>query len=166
MRGLEDVPVGGDAVPFADEQQVARHDRRAGNPHRHAVAHDERAWARQVAQRVQRPLGLPLLDERDADDDEAGADEREGIAHGAEDEIQATGREQEQQHRLAQHVLRDGQRVLRARRRQLIGPLAGEADVGLALRQSGQRRGHQARRRGRGAGGRASTAMCVSASTP
>ena len=51
-------------------------------------AHDERARARQVAQRVQRPLGLPLLVEGDADDDEDEAEEHERLLHVAEDEVE------------------------------------------------------------------------------
>ena len=67
---LEHDGVGRDAVALGEHDEVAAHDLAARDAPPPAVADDERARARQVAQRLERPLGLPLLEERDAHDDE------------------------------------------------------------------------------------------------
>ena len=57
----------GTRSPFGEDDEVAAHDLAARDPLLLASAHDEGAGAGQVPQRVQRPLRLPALVERDAD---------------------------------------------------------------------------------------------------
>ena len=69
--------VRGDAVALGEDDEVAAHDLAAGDAPLHAVADDERPWAREVSQRFQRSLGAPLLDDGDGHDDEDEAEQHQ-----------------------------------------------------------------------------------------
>ena len=69
-HAVEQHGVGGDAIALGEQQHVAAHHLAPGDAHRLAVADDERARAGEVAQGLEGALGLALLVERDADDDD------------------------------------------------------------------------------------------------
>ena len=74
------------AVALGEDDEVAPHHLAARDAAVHAVADDEGARARQVPQRLERPLRAPLLDDGDGHDHEHEAEQHQGVgrlAHAA-----------------------------------------------------------------------------------
>ena len=92
-----------------------------------AVAHHQRARARQVAQRLERALGLALLHhgDRDHHDDRGGQHQR--LVHVADHEVERRRGDEQQEHRLAHHAERERSQAAPPGRRQRVAPFGGEA---------------------------------------
>ncbi len=123
------------AVALLHAQQIPDDHFPSGDRSPFAVAQHLRARARELAQRVERTLGLALLVERDADHHEHRRGERQRLAQVAEREIDRRRPDQQQEHRLAHHLPRDRPRPARPGRRQLVVAVAREARGGLPGRQ-------------------------------
>ena len=95
----------------------------------------QRARARQVAQRGQRVLGAPLLQNRDRNDDEDRDGEDQGFADVAQHHIDRRRRDQQQKHRFGQHFARDRSRAPLVAR-QLVGSAGLKAPGGFRSRQA------------------------------
>ncbi len=67
----------------------------------HAVANDERPRARQIAQRLQRPLRAPLLDDGDGHDHEHEAEQHQGVGRLAHEEVEGSRGDEHEEHGLA-----------------------------------------------------------------
>ena len=87
-----------------------------GDAQRRAVANHQRARAGQVAQRLERALGLALLHHGDRHHHHDRGSEHQRLAHVAEQEVDQRAGDEQQEHRLAQDLERDGERAALRRR--------------------------------------------------
>src|SRR5450830_108650 len=67
------------------------------------IANDERSWARQVAERFERPLGLARLIERNAHDAEHRGQKHQSLSTTAEKEIDRAAADEKKNHRLSKN---------------------------------------------------------------
>ena len=126
----------------------------SGNPHRNAVADDQCARARQIAQRLQRVLGLLRLVQRDADDDADRAKNGDRLFQITQEQIYDAGRNEQEQHRLTHDIDGDRQQRPRLRGGKLVGTVQGKLRRGLAAGEAGRSRPNlSGGRRGGGAHG-------------
>jgi hypothetical protein len=93
--------VRGDAVSLGEDDEVASHHVAPCDATMRAIADDEGPGARQIAQRLQRPLRAPLLDDGDRHDHEHEAEEHQGVGWLAHEEVQAPRGYQHDEHGLA-----------------------------------------------------------------
>ncbi len=114
-----------------------------------AVADHQRPRARQVAQRLQRPLGAPLLDDGDAHDDEDEAEQHQGVRRLAHGQVERARSDQHEEHRLADHLQGDGQEPPRSSASGARWGLPAPAAAGLPPRRGRPGRPGPGRRRGR-----------------
>ena len=113
-------PSAGTRSPSAEDDEVAAHHLAPGDAPMHAVADDERARARQVAQRLERSLGAPLLDDGDGHDHEHEAEQHQRVGRLAHEEVEAPGGDEHEEHRLAGDLEGDGQQAPLLLGRQLV----------------------------------------------
>ena len=118
--------IGGDAIALVQHEQVADHDLAPGNAQFAAIADHQRARRGQVAQRFERALGAAFLHQGDADDDEHEREQEHRLGAVAEREVERTGAEQHQEHRLEQHAGDDREQRTRRRTRQHVRAVRGE----------------------------------------
>jgi hypothetical protein len=123
----DEMRVGRHAIALAEDDKIAARHVGPGDAPRLSVAHDESARAGQVAQRLERALGLPFLQHRDRHDDQDRRGEHQGLVKVAEREVQPCRREEQEKHRLAHHFHGDGSRAAALARRESVRPLRGEA---------------------------------------
>ena len=128
--------VGGNAVALGKQNVVAAHHVAAGDAYPLAVPKDERSRRRKVAQCRKRVLGLVLLVDLDADHDHDERHQDGAVERLGEQEVDGAGAEEEQQHRLANHVQRLLQKVPLLRCRQLIRPVGRQTLRRLGRRQT------------------------------
>ena len=137
------------AVPLGEHDEVVAHELAARDAEARAVAKDEGPRARQVAQRGERALRLPLLEEREHYDEENEAEQHRGFLPMANRRVDGAARDEQQRHRLAH----EGEGALHrtaARSRELIQPFLGatRGDLGSGeaperLDERGHRSGHR-----------------------
>jgi hypothetical protein len=128
---LEQPHVRGHAVAFAQQHHVAAHHLGPGNAALDPVAHDQRARAREVAQRLQRALGAPLLHHRDGDDHDDGGREHQRLDAIPQQQVDRGRPDEQEEHRLAQHVGHEPGQAMPLRRGQGVGTLAREPNRSL-----------------------------------
>ena len=133
--------VGGNAIAFDEEYDVAPDDVAAGDPLLLPVANDQRARRGEIAQCSERVLGLVLLVQRDGDHDDDERHQDDAVERLGEQEVQDAGADQEQQHRLSQHIASLLQEVARLRGGELVRPVRREPAGGVFLGQADDRRG-------------------------
>ena len=96
--------VGGDAVAFGDPQGVATHHFEAGDDLLLAVAHDGGLWTGEVTQCIEGTLGAAFLNDRDRDDHDHEAQQHQPFADVTEQQVKAGCAQQQQKHRLFEHL--------------------------------------------------------------
>ena len=101
--------VGRHAVAFGEDQDVVAHHLAAGDAQGRAVADDQRARAGEIAQRRERVFGAPLLNDGDAHDDADEAEQDQRFVHITHEQVDGTGADQQQEHRLAADLANDVQ---------------------------------------------------------
>jgi hypothetical protein len=136
QRGrVEKARVGGHPIALAEQDDVAPHHLGAGDAEPFAVAHDESPGAREVPESLQRALRPVLLGDGDRQDheDRGGQDER--LPDVAQHHIHRRRRQQQDEHRLAEHVEHERGAAARCRW-QRVGAVDREPLGGLGGRQS------------------------------
>ena len=118
--------VGRHPVPLGQQDQVAFHHLAAGNAHLVAVADNQGPGAGQLAQGGHGLLGLLLLVEGDAHDQQHEAQEHQGLAQVAQEQVDAAGPQEQQQHGLAHHPQGDGPNRAGLGRGQFVVAVRGE----------------------------------------
>jgi hypothetical protein len=131
VRAGEHGGVGGHAVPLRQHEQITPRNVASGDADAAAVAHDEGPRARHVPQRLERPLGLVLLHERDAEDEHDEAQQHERLLPVAEEQVDAAARQQEQRHGLGGEGERVGRESSPRGRRDVVGTVGAQALGGL-----------------------------------
>ena len=114
------------AVPFVQDDDIAANDLASRNAFLLPVPDDKGARARQIAQRIERPLGLALLVQRDAHDHEDEPEQHERFLHVAQKQIDRAAADEEQEHRLAHDARGDGEDAAPLRGRKLVVSVAPE----------------------------------------
>ena len=136
---LQQDPVRGQAIALSQHQQVADDDLAARNPPALAIAHHQRARARQIAQRLKRALGPCFLDNGDADRKTGEGGKESGLRRVAQGEVETARAEQQREHRLPQRVEQDARHGSPPAARQFVGAIAAEPGPCLSLAQPGRR---------------------------
>jgi len=98
--GKQNDAVGRHAVAFCKDEHVAADNLAAGDPFVFAVPDDQRPRAREVPQRLQRPLGLLLLVDCYADDEDNKAHQHYPFREIAENKIDQAACHEQDEHRL------------------------------------------------------------------
>ena len=98
--GKQENAVSRHTVAFRKDEHVAADDLAAGDPFLFAVPDNERPRAGEVPQRLQRPLGLLLLVDRYADDEDDKTHQHQALGEVAEDKIDQAACDQQDEHRL------------------------------------------------------------------
>ena len=151
---VEQHSVGGNAIAFVEQQDVAGDDLPSGNQRSRAVPDDARPRTRKVAQGAEHALGLSLLHNRDAHHYADKGEEQQSFAQASQDEIEESGAHQHDEHRLGCDTEHDAQKRASRRSLQLVTTacgqarrrfVRGEAVLGRGFRQM-QSGGHLARR--------------------
>jgi hypothetical protein len=117
-------------------QQVAADHLGAGDALLLAAAQHQGARGGQLAQRLQRALRAALLHQRDADDHEDEAEQKQRLAPVAQRQVDAARGQQHQEHGLGEHLAHDRQQRLGRAARQLVGAVARQALGGLVVAQA------------------------------
>ena len=113
--------VGRHPVAFGQLDQVAGHHIAAGHAYASPVPDHERARARQVTQRIERPLGATLLHQGDAHHEHHEAQQHRGFARITEQQVEGAACDQQQEHRFGRHPRRDLHDRTRPSCRQFVG---------------------------------------------
>src|SRR5262249_7684259 len=119
-RARDERAIGRHAVALAEEKDVAPDHLAAGDARARAVPDPAGARARQVAERLERPLGLLFLVQRDRGDQDDEAEQHQGLLAIAEDEVDRAAGEEQEEHRLGDDVAPDGDEAAPFARRQLV----------------------------------------------
>ncbi len=98
--GYQEDPVCRHAIAFCKNDHVAADNFSSGDPDMFAVPDDERPRAREASQRLQRPLGLLLLVDGNADDEDDKAHQHQALGEVTEDKIDEPARNEQDEHRL------------------------------------------------------------------
>ena len=130
--------VSGHAVAFVQHQQVAAHHVAPGDALFLAVTDDQRARRREVAQGFQRALRLALLRQRDADHDEHEGQQQGRLRAVAQQQVDAAGHQQHQEHRLGEDALHHAPQGAGFAAGQQVGAI-GAPGGWRRLRRSGRR---------------------------
>ena len=101
---MHDNGVRRDPVALGEHDHVAAHNVTAGDADALAVTNHQRTRAGEVAQGLQHVFGARLLHDGDDNRDRREYEEQQRLAEIAEREIDRAAGQQQQQHRLAQHV--------------------------------------------------------------
>ena len=120
------------------QHQVTGHDLAAGDALFHASAHHQRARTGQIAQRLQRALGLAFLIDGDADHHEHGHQQDQRFVKIAERKVDRAPGDQQQQHRFAHDFQRNPQHVPTLAARQLVGSVLRQTAFRLGIGQPGR----------------------------
>ena len=128
--------VGRDPVAFVQHQQVAAHHVATGDARLRAVAEDQRARRREVAQGFQRALRLALLRQRDADHHEHKGQQQRGFGAVAQQQVDAAGHQQHQEHRLGEHAAHHVPQRARGAAGQQVGAVTGQPGRGVRHAES------------------------------
>ena len=131
--------IGRHPVAFGKNDEVAPHDVAAGDPPALAVANDERAGAREVAQRFQHALGPRLLHHGDHDRHGREGDQDDRLLQVAERQVNDAADQKQRQHRLAQHLDRYSKRRAPIRLRKLVVPLGLQPRRCIGFGEAGKR---------------------------
>jgi hypothetical protein len=123
--------VGRHAVAFADDDDVAPHHFPTRDAHLLRIADDQRAWTGQVAQRRERALAAPALDEGDRDRQRGERQQQARLGELADDAVQHGSHHQQREHGLAQHARRDHPGRLLFARGQFVETFGVEASARL-----------------------------------
>ena len=119
------------------DHQIAGHHLAPGDAPLRAAAQHQRAWAREVAQGLQRALGLAALVDGDAHHDEHRHQQDQRLLQVAECQVDRAAGNQQQEHRLAQHLERDAERPAPRRSAARSGPSAASRREASASRRPG-----------------------------
>jgi len=138
---LDQRRIGGDAVAFAQHQQVAAHHLAPGDAQLLPVADHQRTRAAEIAQRLERALAAALLHHGDRDRDQHEDQQHRRLAVVAEQQVEQAGGDQQAEHRFARDLERDAPGRAPLRRRQLVGAVCGQARGGLGRAQPMRRVG-------------------------
>ena len=130
--------VGGDAVALGQHDQIAAHHLAPGDAPLHAIANDQRAWAGQVAQRLQHALGARLLNHRDHHRHGREAQQDQRLMQAAEQQVDGAAAEQQRQHRFAHHLEGDARQRAAVGARQLVVPFHIETGPRFRLGETAQ----------------------------
>ena len=144
QKGLVGVQVGarqydsvrGNTVALGQHDDVAAYNVASRDSDPLAVAPHQGARARQVAQGIQRVLSAPLLYVGDADDDEDEPQQHERLGTVAEQEVERTTGEQQQEHRLLEDLEQHAYPAAFAGAGKLIGALLAQAFLCFRGRKS------------------------------
>lgn len=112
VEAPQDLRVGWDAVAFRQDNQVARDHLPAGDAPLLSVPDDQGPRAREVAQRLQRPLRRAFLVDGDAQHHHDKAEQHQGLARVPKQQIDDAPGDQEQEHGLRDHFEGDRQAPL------------------------------------------------------
>ena len=100
IAGHQD-PVCGDTIALGDHDDVAAHHFPARNADSLAVANHQRAWAGELAQRIECLFTAPLLDDGDGHGDGREGEQHQCVAAFAQYSVDHRRRNQQREHRLA-----------------------------------------------------------------
>src|SRR5262249_55013091 len=110
-----ELPVGGNPIAFGEEHEVSTHDLGARHADRRPVAHHQRARTGEIAQGVESLLGAAFLQDRDRHHHDNRYREDDGFADVAKQQVDQSTADEQEEHRLAEDVQRDGKRAPSAR---------------------------------------------------
>ncbi len=96
-----------DSVPFGEQQQVARYHFSSCDALRLAIPYDPCTRTGQIAQGGQNPFALLRLKYRHRDDEYDEAQQHQRVGYLAQQQINYASRDQQQEHRFAQHFSRN-----------------------------------------------------------
>ena len=99
-------------------------------------ADHQRARAGKIAQRLQRPLGLALLVQRQSHDDEDEAQQHQRLAGIAQQQVHGSASDQQQKNRFAHHRESDGEQAAGFCGGQLVVSVLRQAARGFVLGQA------------------------------
>jgi len=119
--------VGGHALAFGDQHQVAGHQIERGDSLHPAVADDARLGRGQIAQGIERPLASAFLVDHESDRDEREERQQQTFAQVADGQVDAGGQQQEIEHGLRCDAAQRLQQAVRVAAADLVA-----SDLGLA----------------------------------
>jgi hypothetical protein len=134
IRGRHDHRVGGNPVTFLEQEEVVADDVASRNAALLSVADHQRPGAGQVPQLIEGTLRLVLLVQRDPRDQEDEAEEHQGLVRIAQDDVDRTARDEQEEHRLAQHFTGNRQEAAVSGGRQIVVALDAQPFGGGNLR--------------------------------
>jgi hypothetical protein len=115
--------VGRHPVALGQNDEVTSHDVPTGDPPALAVANDERAGAREVAQRFEHALGPRLLHHGDHDRHRREGDQDDRLLQVAERKVNDAADQKQRQHWFTQHLDRYSKWCAPIRLGKLVVPL-------------------------------------------
>ena len=138
ILALQEHGVGRHPVAFGKDDEVAPHDVAAGDPLALAVANDERAGAREIAQRFQHALGARLLHHGDHDRHRGEGDQDDRLLQIAERQVNDAADQEQRQHRFAQHLDRYAKRRAPIGLGKFVVPLGLQPRRGIGFAEAGK----------------------------
>ena len=126
LVGLQQRPVGGDAVALGNHQQVFPHHIAACNTHGGAAPQGQRARAGEVAQGAQGVVGAAFLQHGEGHDDHHEAQKNQGFVCTAHDQVHRPGTHEQQEHGFTHHVPGHVAQRAALADTQFIGPLVAQ----------------------------------------
>jgi hypothetical protein len=133
--------VGRHAIALCEHDKVSLDQLSPGDANALAVSDDEGAGARQVAERLERTLGLSLLEEGERHDEDHEPEEHEAFATVADGHVDAAAHQEEQGHRLTHEREHIGQEPTAVRGGQLVPAVARSTREDFGGGQTRGRRG-------------------------
>ena len=139
MAAPEDRGVGRHPIALGQDDEVVAHELAARDADAAPLADHERARAREVPERLERPLRLSLLHERQAHDEDHEAEQHHRFLAVAEGQVDPAAHQQQERHGLPQeadHAREDGAPLAA---RQLVEPIVPLALEHVGRSEAGER---------------------------
>jgi len=134
--GVDQDGVPWDAVALLEEDAIPAHELTRDDAGVHAVPDDVRARAREIPERGDGPLGAPLLEEGDPDDEEHRDAHRDRLAQIAQRDVEPHEHEEQRDHRLADELADEAAQAAAAGGGELVRAVGCQARRGLRRRQT------------------------------
>ncbi len=131
--GFKNHAIGWNPVALDEDDEIAARNFAPRDAAAFAVTDDKRARACKIAQGVEDAFGSAFLKNGDQHREVREGEQHHGFCEIADREIDDSAGDQEQQHRLAQHVEKDAQHIAFALARQVVEPFLPKASLRFGL---------------------------------